>query len=589
MSTYKKILEIVTPAERSSMWVLVAFMVIGMVLESLGIGLVIPMIALLTTDDIVGRYPTVTPVLAWLGYPSRQTLAVFGMLTLVGVYLIKTVFLGFLAWWQIRFVSRMQNDLSLRLFAIYLRQPYIFHLQRNSAQLIVNINSEVNYLANALSGILCIGTESLIILGIAVLLLIAEPTGALIVVTVVGGIGWGFYNSVRARIARWGRSRRQHDVKRMQHLQQGLSGIKDLIVLGREEGSLAQFSFHNTQSTILGQYQGTLMQFPRLWLELLAVIGVGLLTITMVVQGRELASIMSILGLFAAAGFRLIPSVSRVMGAMQYLRYGLSAIDNLHEELKLMTPEPVHQADIRHTFKSGIKLVNIAYIYPGTQTPTLDSITISINKGECVGFIGPSGSGKSTLIDVVLGLLSPSVGHVMVDGKDIRQNLRDWQNQIGYVPQSIYLTDDSLKNNVAFGLSDAKIDDAAVQRAIKAAQLDQFVSSLPDGLATMVGERGVRLSGGQRQRIGIARALYHDPAVLVLDEATSALDTLTESDVMQAVTALQSSKTILIIAHRLSTVDHCDRIYRLEQGKVVSSGTPAEMLASQMDSSILVE
>ena len=230
-------------------------------------------------------------------------------------------------------------------------------------------------------------------------------------------------------------------------------------------------------------------------------------------------------------------------------------------------------------FRATLELSQITYSYPGAAEPALKDLSLTIQRGESVGFIGASGAGKSTLVDILLGLLTPDTGEVRVDGKDIQENLRNWQDQIGYVPQSIYLTDDTLRCNVAFGLTDEQIDDEAVQRAIQAAQLEEFVASLPEGLETIVGEHGVRLSGGQRQRIGIARALYHDPVVLVLDEATSALDAVTERDVMQAVYALHGDKTLLIVAHRLSTVAHCDKLVRLEEGRVVEEGDARVMLA----------
>jgi ABC-type multidrug transport system fused ATPase/permease subunit len=284
------------------------------------------------------------------------------------------------------------------------------------------------------------------------------------------------------------------------------------------------------------------------------------------------------LALFSVAAFRLMPSVNRVLGAVQTLRYSLASINALYEEFKLADPGPaVHNID-GTAFQHDICLIGINYTYPNSVAPVLNGLSITIQKGESVGFIGPSGSGKSTLVDVILGLLPPSTGQVAVDGQDIQQNLRHWQNQIGYVPQSIYLTDDTLRRNVAFGVPNEQIDDVAIQSAIQAAQLDGFVANLPDGLETLVGERGIRLSGGQRQRIGIARALYHDPAVLVLDEATSSLDTATESDVMQAITTLQGTKTIIMVAHRLSTVKQCDRLYQLGQGRVPVELSPSTML-----------
>jgi ABC-type multidrug transport system fused ATPase/permease subunit len=277
-----------------------------------------------------------------------------------------------------------------------------------------------------------------------------------------------------------------------------------------------------------------------------------------------------------------MPSVNRVLGAVQSLRYGLPVIDVLYEEIMLGAPAPADGASAATRLCEQIQLVGVTYQYPTAATPALHGISLTIRCGESVGVIGASGSGKSTLVDVVLGLLTPTVGTVRVDGQSTQRNLRGWQDQVGYVPQSVFLTDDTLRRNVAFGLPDDQIDDAAVRRAIRTAQLEDFVASLPNGLETLVGERGVRLSGGQRQRIGIARALYHEPPVLVLDEATSALDVETEQSVMQAVSALHGSKTILIVAHRLSTVAQCDRLYRLEQGRIVAEGEPAEML--QVDS-----
>jgi len=575
LSTARKIWSLLTSAERRSAVVLLGLMLVGMVLETLSVSLAIPAIALLTQRDFARNYPMLQPALQALGNPSQPALVIGGMLGLVGVYFIKVLFLALLAWWQMRFAFGVQAHLSQQLFTVYLRQPYTFHLQRNSAQLIRNAITEVNQFIvhDMIPGMLLL-TEGLVLLGLCSLLLIVEPLGALIALSVLGAAAWGFHRLTRRRIARWGEARQYHEGLRIQHLQQGLGGAKDVKLLGRETDFLEQYRMHNVQSARVGQLQSTLQQFPRLWLELLAVGGLAILVISMLMQGRALEAVLPTLGLFAAAAFRLMPSVSRVLSAVQSLRYGLPVIDILIEELKLVASEKASTYNPATPFHAVLELRHVTYTYPGSAESALKDISLTIQHGESIGFIGTSGAGKSTLVDILLGLLTPDTGEVRVDGKSIQTNLRNWQDQIGYVSQSIFLTDDTLRRNVAFGLANEQIDNAAVQRAIQAAQLEEFVNSLPDGLDTLVGERGIRLSGGQRQRIGIARALYHDPAVLVLDEATSALDTVTERGVMQAVQALQGSKSILIVAHRLTTMAHCNRLYRLEQGRVVEAGTP---------------
>jgi ABC-type multidrug transport system fused ATPase/permease subunit len=582
LSTAQKIWDLLTPVEQRNAVMLLGLMIIGMVLETLGVGLVIPALALLTQQDLAHNYPTLQPALQALGNPSQKTLVIGGMLVLVGVYLIKALFLAFLAWRQIHFAYGVQAQLSQRLFTVYLHQPYTFHLQRNSAQLIRNAVGEIGiFTYNGIMPGMLLLTESLVLLGLCSLLLVVEPLGALIVVSVLGTTAWGFYRLTRERITRWGQVRQHHEGLRIQHLQEGLGGAKDVKLLGREANFLEQYRVHNVQSARVGQLHATLQQLPRLWLELLAVSGLAILVISMLMQDRALEAVLPTLGLFAAAAFRLIPSVNRMLSAAQSLRYSLPVIDTLHTELNLVTPEMADTQKPVKPFHTALELSLVTYAYPNAAEPALKDISLTIQHGESIGFIGASGAGKSTLADILLGLLTPDSGEVRVNGRSIQENLRNWQDQIGYVPQSIFLTDDTLRRNVAFGLAEDQIDNGAVTRAIQAAQLEELVASLPDGLETLVGERGIRLSGGQRQRIGIARALYHDPAVLVLDEATSALDTATEEGVIQAVTALQNSKTIIIVAHRLSTVAHCDRLYLLKQGRVVAEGTLAEILASK--------
>ena len=298
----------------------------------------------------------------------------------------------------------------------------------------------------------------------------------------------------------------------------------------------------------------------------------------MIGQNRPMESLIPALGLFAVASFRLMPSANRLLNATQNVRFLMAAFDNLYREFCLLEKTKPQQDYSPTSFNNDLVLENVSYCYPSTETLALKKISLSIKQGESVGFIGITGAGKSTLVDVILGLLTPANGTVKVDGSNIQTDTRGWQDQIGYVPQAIFLTDDTIRRNIAFGLSDEKIEEDFVWSALRDAQLEKFVKGLPEGLNTQVGEGGIRLSGGQRQRIGIARALYHDPAVLVLDEATSSLDTTTESDFMDSVSVLKGNKTLIIVAHRLTTVEHCDYLFRLEGGRIVEEDKASKLL-----------
>ncbi len=557
--------------------------IIGIGLETLGIGLVVPAIVLITQEDLGARYPWLQPALDALGNPPQTTLIIFGMASLVGIYLVKSLYLAMLALVQNRFLFGVRIRMSEQLYAIYLGQPWTFHLNRNSAALIRNILTETQQLIqNVLAPALILTTEGLLLACLILILLLVEPVGAAAVGSVLGFACLVFYGMLRKRVTNWGAVRHHHDALRIQQVQQGLNGAKDVKLLGREQEFLASYRIHNGESTRMLRYQATLNQMPRLWLEFLAIVSLAMLVVTMLTQGREMAAILPTLGLFAAVAFRIMPSISKVLSALQSLRFGHVAAHNLHGELTLPTlTASRYQDEPALGFEREIHVDRVDFTYPETADRTLEGISLRIRKGESVGIIGPSGSGKSTLVDLVLGILTPASGSVRVDGVDIQTTIRGWQNQLGYVAQTIYLTDDTFRRNVAVGIADRDIDENAIARAVAAAQLGDFVASLPDGLDTILGERGVRLSGGQQQRIGIARALYHDPEVLVLDEATSALDSNTEQEVMSAVAALHGTKTILVVAHRLTTVADCDRIYRLERGKVVDEGRASDVLSRQ--------
>ena len=565
---------ILTNVERRRTVLILLLMLVGSVLETFSLGLVVPVVGLLVKPNYVQNFPAIDN---FLGHPSEVKFAVIAMTSLVVVYFLKSAFLVWSSWIQSGFSLGITARVGRELFENYLHQPYPFHLQRNSSVLIRNSQGSSALMGGVFDPMLSIMTDSLVTLGLFSLLIKLEPIGSLTTLAVFGLSAYLFRRFTSARIKKWGIAQNNYRRMIIQHLQQGLGGVKDVKILGREEYFTSEYSDQLLGSAAVVRRYNVSQMMPRTGLEILTITGLAVLVSTMVVSGKDLSSVLPVLGLFGAAAFRLVPAVSRMVIMVQTIAINRPIVNELFHDLSLRTSHsPKRQS--HDGFAQVLEVSELSFKYETAPTNALSNVSLRVKRGEAVGLVGPSGSGKSTLVDVLLGLMAPASGAVLVDGVNVQDRIRWWQDQIGYVPQSIFLTDDTLRRNVAFGLPKSEIDDAAVDAAIRAAQLEEFVNSLPLGLETVVGERGVRLSGGQRQRIGIARALYHNPDVLVLDEATSSLDTETEHGVMQAVQALQGEKTVIIVAHRLSTVEYCDRLYRLESSRIVDEGTFAEVM-----------
>ncbi|MFM7828660.1 MAG: ABC transporter ATP-binding protein, partial [Actinomycetota bacterium] len=406
---------------------------------------------------------------------------------------------------------------------------------------------------------------------VIVFMFITEPVaaGSTITILIAGTV---LYTKVtKPRMAALGKQRQKIQAPLMRYLLQGFGGVKDIQVLGRTEDFSRQYERQNL--VVLGSSlrYSMIRSIAPMWTELLAMLGLPVVVWVMVWQGRAPERIIPLLGLFVVATWRFVPSINNVIGLINSLSYSKPAVDSLYGEFEyIKSQDEIVKSQV--SFNDRVELRNLTFSYANTPAPSLRDVSVVVRKGETVGFIGPSGAGKSTLVDVILGLLPPSSGELLVDGVNMHEHNLEWQSTIGYVAQAIYLTDDTIRRNVAFGIAEKDVDEAALERALKSAQLWEFVESLPQKANTIVGERGIRVSGGQRQRIGIARALYHEPQVLVLDEATSSLDIETETEVMSAIRALQGFKTILIVAHRLSTVQHCDRVYKIEDATIVGEG-----------------
>jgi ABC-type multidrug transport system fused ATPase/permease subunit len=545
-------------------------MVIGMIFEILGLGIVIPILGLMLTPDISVDYPQLKPLLELLNNPTQKELILGGIITLISVYVIKSIFIIYLTKVQSKFGSRLCANLSRELFNGYIKQPYVFHLANNSSRLIKNIQVETIQFLDLVRAVMILMVELTIIVGVTSLLIYSEPVGALIIISFFVISTTLFQQSSKKKLISWGTKRQFYELNMMKNLVEGLNGIKDVKVLNKEKYFIDHYVKNNFEYHELNMKYHSVKQYPRVFLEILSVVGLMGLVFLMILQGRSPTVIMPIIGVFAASAFRLMPSFNKIIVSVQTFRFSQPIIDVLFEELQNIRGQEQQGGNEfnKIEFQNTISIENLDFQYPSASEKTLSDFNLLIQKGQSIGILGPSGSGKSTFVNLFLGLLHPKNGSVKVDGINIANDLRGWRNIIGYVPQSIYLIDDTIISNIAFGVTPKEVDLDRINEVIKLAQLTLFIEQLPEGLNTNVGERGVKISGGQLQRIGIARALYSNPSILVLDESTSALDNFTEKEIMRSVELLLSkSITVIIIAHRLTTLERCDIVYRLEKHK----------------------
>ena len=565
--------DVLQSSERRSLIGVFALILIGTVLETLSVGLMIPVLSVIASDSqgISLGFFTIEPSV------DKSQLIQIAVGLILAVYVLKNVFLAASTWIQRGFLTRVTSRIAARMLEVYIRQPYAFHLRKNSSTLIRNTQDASILVAGGVEPMLTILTEGLIAFALFTVLVVVEPVGTICVIGVLLFATFIFQKFFDQKLQRWGALRQIQKGSIIQTIQQGLGAVKDVQVLGREEWFVNEHRERQTLDANLLRRINTVQAIPRLWLEVMAMAGLAGLVAIMLATGKDIDKIIPTVGLFAVTSFKVLPSINKLVSSKQTLKVSRSTIETIHHDLDLLiaTNSPNHNVGFQF---ENVVVDQLDFEYEQSENLVLSNINIKISSGEAVGFVGQSGSGKSTLIDIMLGLLEPQNGSILINGQTIENVKQSWQKQIGYIPQTIFLMDDSLRRNIAIGIADNEIDELAIVEALKSAQLEEFVASLPEGLDTVVGERGVRLSGGQRQRIGIARALYHRPSVLVLDEATSSLDTETEHGVMQAVQALQGDKTVIIVAHRLSTVEYCDRLYRLDAGRIVDEGTFDEVM-----------
>lgn len=549
---------------------LTILLLVCMFIETLSIGIILPIFSELTNSKAANSNNFFLKNFIQVFFEEGHQLSLSNLLIiLLAIYFIKLIFVAIVALFQNKVVYAIQENLSSKLFSVYLNKPYTFHLQKNTAYLVQHMTGGINAFRDLIQGFVTLVSEVLVLLGISIVLIMAEPTGSIVVIVIFGFISTVFMLTIKKKVFNWGKSYLMQEELRMKHLQQGLSGVKMVKFYGKEESFLSKYIFHTRISVRAARLNATLMQLPRVFLEFFSVVGIIVLSVVMTFEGKPTSLILPSLALFTAAAFRISPSVNKILGQIQILKYTQSIVATLKGELQLVNDKKISVAIVQPAkFENTINIENLWFKYDGSDKYVLKNVSFELSKGKSIGIIGKSGAGKSTLVDIILGLLPPQKGTIKVDGIDMTSNLLSWQKLIGYVPQDIYLTDDTFKSNIAFGVNDAEIDEERVKNAIKGAQLEELVANFKDGLNEIIGERGVRLSGGQRQRIGIARALYNDPPILVLDEATSALDNETEAKFVESIESFRNQKTLIIIAHRLSTVKNCDHIIKLNSGEI---------------------
>lgn len=569
MSVLSDGLTLLNRTQKNEVIKLFILLLFGVFFEIVGLGSLIPAIGILSNPNAFEKYipPFISnSINSSLG---STNLIYFGLTAIIFIYILKSIFLIYLTWRQNKFASNLTTSLANNLFRGYLLMPYQFHISRNSSIPLSMIQNEINSFSTVTQAFIQLFSEGTILLGILFTLFYIFPSGTLFVVIFYGISVFLFYRLSKTRLSNWGIERHGLLLKMNKSLLQGFGGIKDLKIYGRELFFAEKFEVVNSKSAQIYVKVNTLSFVPRFFLELLAVVGLIGLIFLMLFLNQPLQSILQSLGVFVAAAFRMIPSVNRIMVSMQQIKFANVTINKLQKEFSFINENSRLNQDNSDNntiikFEKTLQFKNIKFSYENSN-PILQNFNLEIHSGEFVGIVGSSGSGKSTLVDLLLGLLKPDSGLILSDNISIKENLKSWQNLIGYVPQSIYLTDDTLVNNIAFGIPEKDIDLNKINLAIEAAQLGDFISKLPEGLNTNVGERGVKMSGGQRQRLGIARALYNSPKILVLDEATSALDNKTEEDVMDSI-YMMKNVTIIIIAHRLSTLNKCNRIIEIKSG-----------------------
>lgn len=570
----KKINYVLEKRQKIHLCILLIIIFGGAFVELLGVSGMMPIVNVAINPECINEKWYLAKIRDVMGFTNASQMLVFLAILLIMIYIIKNIYVTIMYDLQYRLVFNNQKRLAVKMLNCYMHQNYLFHVSKNVAELQRNVTADVNGFFTAVLNALQLVAEMSVCVCLIVYLITVDFVTTMIVAALIAAAGMIFTCIYRKVLVRKGERNRELNVQVTKWILQAFSGIKEIKVSNKEKFFVKNYADNYEQFSTLQRQQSMLRFIPRPFMESICICGL-LLTVIIKIQfgNTDIKEFVPILSAFAFAAFRMLPSFNRITGFIGGIMFDLPSINAVYHDLveieALMKQQKEEETILTQvTLMDSIRMENISFHYPETEKLVLDNANLTIKKNQSVALIGSSGAGKTTAVDIILGLLEPQGGSVTVDGVDIRQEMSSWHQSIGYIPQTIYLMDDTIRANIAFGIPQDDIDDSLIEQAMREAQLDQFVHSLPDGTDTIIGDRGVKLSGGQRQRIGIARALYRNPQVLILDEATSALDNETEKEVMEAIDGLHGQRTMIVIAHRLTTIRGCDEIYEVAGGVI---------------------